>query len=308
MSYHHHSSFIRLGSSDVSIFGKTTPWDYLERLTSCLPGTDAFISAVKDSSRSSIARGRVWVRLALNEAALAEYLGALSWNKDLSKNYYSEGALIRDVEYFSMISTSLEQLKPIQFRLFIKDKDLDKPNYWKIVGINETSPSPNHSNASSASSSYNNIASITESHPPVEAVHTIPIAVTRTANNTTPPNSLPKHTQLSTSIESSSTLLPIPSPPASESGFPSAVYSGATTTDGIDPMLPPTIAASAPVTQIHRNEYSLLIDDLKGIVHQIVARGISGAVLTEHELCVQRFGCALENVLSHGLKEVCLNL
>jgi hypothetical protein len=88
---------------DINLFGSTHFWNYIEQLNKCLPGPEIkdLIRRVKECGRSSVARGRIFIRIALNEglynfyttwstfiASLSDYLRALIWNKDLTR-YHS---------------------------------------------------------------------------------------------------------------------------------------------------------------------------------------------------------------------------
>jgi hypothetical protein len=63
-----------LGLKNVAFFGSTTPWHYLQHVAHCLPGTDAFVTQVKELATTDWGRGRIAIRIALNEASLVEYL------------------------------------------------------------------------------------------------------------------------------------------------------------------------------------------------------------------------------------------
>jgi hypothetical protein len=58
-----------LSIKDVQLFGTTHYWNYLENIDQCLPGAEAkeIIRTVKELYKGNIARGRVFIRLALNQ-------------------------------------------------------------------------------------------------------------------------------------------------------------------------------------------------------------------------------------------------
>lgn len=71
---------------DLGLFGTTYPWHYIENLDKCLPGAEKdIIKRVKETNKGNIGRGRVFLRLCLNEKSLGEYLRALIWNTSLTE-------------------------------------------------------------------------------------------------------------------------------------------------------------------------------------------------------------------------------
>jgi len=62
--------------SDLSLFGTTHYWNYLENLDQCLPGVEAreVLRAVKELQKSSVGRGRVFILLALNRGNSGEII------------------------------------------------------------------------------------------------------------------------------------------------------------------------------------------------------------------------------------------
>ncbi|EGG24970.1 RUN domain-containing protein [Cavenderia fasciculata] len=121
------------GLKDVNFIGKTCFFDVLEHLPSCLPDTSRVIELAKDSCKTAMGRGRVVIRQALNEGALEIYLSALCYNQSIVKSYYKETAFLRNSEFSSTFLTLLQSLEHIQFGLVVRDRDMDKPNYWDEI-------------------------------------------------------------------------------------------------------------------------------------------------------------------------------
>eukprot|EP01132_Coremiostelium_polycephalum_P011211 gene11211-13736_t len=120
---------------DVNFIGGTFMWDFIQNLPKCLPGTSKIIELSKDCSKTSIGRGRIFIRLALNDGELGDYLSALYSNKELLRSFYKDNALFRNSEFSNLFLSLLGSLSHIQFSLVVKDKDLDKPNYWEEVAL-----------------------------------------------------------------------------------------------------------------------------------------------------------------------------
>eukprot|EP01116_Phalansterium_solitarium_P019977 TRINITY_DN5764_c0_g1_i1.p1 TRINITY_DN5764_c0_g1~~TRINITY_DN5764_c0_g1_i1.p1 ORF type:complete len:610 (+),score=192.92 TRINITY_DN5764_c0_g1_i1:183-2012(+) len=120
---------------DTSVFSKTTFWDFLENLPKCLPGMEAktFIALVKDLNKGSLGRGRIFIRMALNEKLLAEYLRALIWHPNLVSTYYKKTAILSIEEQVQVLMPSVETLDAFDFNLSVKDALLDADDYWQLV-------------------------------------------------------------------------------------------------------------------------------------------------------------------------------
>eukprot|EP01114_Cavostelium_apophysatum_P015360 TRINITY_DN4159_c0_g2_i1.p1 TRINITY_DN4159_c0_g2~~TRINITY_DN4159_c0_g2_i1.p1 ORF type:complete len:836 (+),score=150.92 TRINITY_DN4159_c0_g2_i1:187-2694(+) len=117
-------------------------WEVVERLNQSLPGIESLLTNVKDSSKNVTARGRIFIRTALNEAALADMITALVWNQELLKSYYKDNALLRSESRATTLTELLERLKPLHFTLFPNDKDFEKPNYWSSISLPITLAEP----------------------------------------------------------------------------------------------------------------------------------------------------------------------
>ena len=61
------------------IFSRTFFWDYVQLLDECVPDGKRVINLVKRYASTPHGRSRIFLRVALNEGALAEYLSALVW-------------------------------------------------------------------------------------------------------------------------------------------------------------------------------------------------------------------------------------
>ena len=70
--------------AEVVFFGQTLPYDYIQNLPKCLPHSPKIVEQSKQLGKTVVGRGRVFIRLALNEGSLAEYVNALMWNKPLT--------------------------------------------------------------------------------------------------------------------------------------------------------------------------------------------------------------------------------
>ncbi len=77
---------LHFGLNSISIFSTTTPWDYLQHLPRCLPDGSNIVEWSKSSYKTAIGRTRIFIRIALNENALSDYLGALAWNQEITRS------------------------------------------------------------------------------------------------------------------------------------------------------------------------------------------------------------------------------
>jgi len=120
------------GLKDISLFGSTFFWNYLENLDKCLPGPVAknILGKVKEINKGNLGRGRVFIRLTLNDGTLAEYIKALSWNSTLTESFYKEDAILRSDNLLNSFLSLLDITTTLKFNFVIKDKNLDDPDYW----------------------------------------------------------------------------------------------------------------------------------------------------------------------------------
>lgn len=124
---------LNYGLKDVSIFGKTLIWDYFSCLPECLPSGDELISKIKTWMKTDLGRGRVFIRYALNEQSLNQYMEALMWNKEITNKYYDSHSVMADDEYSGMFLMLLESLRTLKFKLVINDPNLNATDYWSFV-------------------------------------------------------------------------------------------------------------------------------------------------------------------------------
>jgi len=123
------------GLKDVSFFGTTYLWNYLENIDKCLPGTQKTLKIVKELSKTDIGRGRTFIRVAMNEDCLAEYLNGLWWNKEITDKYYHDFALTRNEEQNSIVMMLLNGLAVASFRVYLKPREMDDEIYWDSVKL-----------------------------------------------------------------------------------------------------------------------------------------------------------------------------
>ena len=77
----------------------------------------------------------MFLRIALNDGCLPEYLSALIWNRHILHSCYEERALLRDEEQSSTLILLIETLKKLRFRMFLKDPNLDRTDFWSTVKL-----------------------------------------------------------------------------------------------------------------------------------------------------------------------------
>lgn len=126
------------GMKDVGFFSSTVLWHYVENLARCLPGSQSkdLLHRIRETSKTDTGRGRLFLRAALNEGSLQEYLSALRFNEQLTKKYFHNYALLRTEDNCAIVMLLLESLAVLKFRLAVKpDKELDKEDYWSRVKL-----------------------------------------------------------------------------------------------------------------------------------------------------------------------------
>lgn len=123
------------GLDDWSLFGRTYFWSFVRHLGDCLPSTHSIIQSVSAATPSPCGRGRVFLRVLLNERAMAECLSALVWNTSLVAKHYRTTALVRREEDASIFLLLLENLNGVSFSLASVDPLLDDPDYWSKLQI-----------------------------------------------------------------------------------------------------------------------------------------------------------------------------
>lgn len=92
----------------------------------------------------------MFIRVALNDGSLTDYLNALQWNSSVTKyfidsdtlltlyfrKYYEEFAFFRQEDLGSIFVTLLDTLTAtVQFRLWLKIREIDKDDYWEYVKL-----------------------------------------------------------------------------------------------------------------------------------------------------------------------------
>lgn len=107
-------------------------WPFFQQVHSCLPGMEPVLSRIArlEHVTSSLGRGRAFVRAALNDHALAEYLRALVWKPDLIHRFYDVTALLRHDDQVSVFVDLLDSIATIRFDLCVDDSDLDREDKW----------------------------------------------------------------------------------------------------------------------------------------------------------------------------------
>ncbi|KAL6067256.1 Differentially expressed in FDCP 8, variant 2 [Balamuthia mandrillaris] len=122
------------GLNNTAFFGTSCFWSYVQHLESSLPGTGTIVKTAKKLGRSDLGKGRLFLRLALNEGSIHEYLSALLWNTALTTKHYQEASFLRS-EYGEEFLKALEQLVPLRFSYKLNDKDLELPNFWSLITL-----------------------------------------------------------------------------------------------------------------------------------------------------------------------------
>lgn len=82
--------------------------------------------------KTSLGMFRLWIRVALNDAALGQYLNALIWNKALVTKYYTPQSLLFSEQIHLMLPV-LETLTTIHFKLAMIVPGLESADYWQKV-------------------------------------------------------------------------------------------------------------------------------------------------------------------------------
>lgn len=78
----------------------------------------------------------MFLRIGFNDKGLSEYISALCYNDGVTDNYYEKNSIVRDMLTSIKVVEIIQKLTShINFRLLIKDKKLDIPNYWELVYV-----------------------------------------------------------------------------------------------------------------------------------------------------------------------------
>ncbi|XP_066430934.1 protein RUFY3-like [Eleutherodactylus coqui] len=101
-------------------------WGPLELVEKLVPEAAEITASVKDlpGLRTPVGRGRAWLRLALMQKKLSEYMKALINRKDLMSEFYEPNALMMEEEG-AIISGLLVGLNVIDANFCMKGEDLD---------------------------------------------------------------------------------------------------------------------------------------------------------------------------------------
>uniref|UniRef100_A0A6I8QLT6 RUN and FYVE domain containing 3 n=1 Tax=Xenopus tropicalis TaxID=8364 RepID=A0A6I8QLT6_XENTR len=101
-------------------------WGPLELVEKLVPEAAEITASVKDlpGLRTPVGRGRAWLRLALMQKKLSEYMKALINRKDLLSEFYEPNALMMEEEG-AIISGLLVGLNVIDANFCMKGEDLD---------------------------------------------------------------------------------------------------------------------------------------------------------------------------------------
>lgn len=116
----------------TGFFGPSTPWEFLKQIEKCLPGSKHMIPLCVQYGKTSLGMFRLWIRVALNDAALGQYLNALIWNKQLVTKYYTPQSLLFSEQMHLMLPV-LETLTTIHFKLAVAAPGLESSDYWQKV-------------------------------------------------------------------------------------------------------------------------------------------------------------------------------
>lgn len=88
----------------------------------------------------------MFIRIALNESSLVDYMNALRFNTELTsyviflcfltqRKYYFEYAIMRNEEFYSTFMMLLDSFANVHFRLFLKVKTIDQEEYWHDLSL-----------------------------------------------------------------------------------------------------------------------------------------------------------------------------
>lgn len=130
--FQYNTSFFRMFTG-----GASSPFEWLERLPDCLPGTQYLIDTARNSTQSSIARVRIFFRLALNDKTIHECLRALSWDQKWTASHFKEWAIMRNPMQLTSLITKLEPLSAIDFKLMTVELivPLARADYWSVANL-----------------------------------------------------------------------------------------------------------------------------------------------------------------------------
>ncbi|XP_071808482.1 RUN and FYVE domain-containing protein 2-like isoform X3 [Asterias amurensis] len=115
-----------LKSKKTFLEKKKSFWGALESLEKTTPDAEDITDSVRNlpGIKTSLGRGRAWLRLALMQKNLADYFKALLERKDILSEWYDQNALLLEEEA-AVIAGLLVGLNVIDCNLCLKGDDLD---------------------------------------------------------------------------------------------------------------------------------------------------------------------------------------
>uniref|UniRef100_A0A8C1N194 RUN domain-containing protein 3B n=1 Tax=Cyprinus carpio TaxID=7962 RepID=A0A8C1N194_CYPCA len=132
----------------VSWFGYESPrsfWDYIRIACSKVPHSCIHSIENMENVRSSKAKGRAWIRVALMEKRLSEYISAALRDFKTTRRFYEEGAIVLGEEA-GLLADTLIGLNAIDFSFCLKGEGLDEScpaviDYTPYLKFTQTSDS-----------------------------------------------------------------------------------------------------------------------------------------------------------------------
>uniref|UniRef100_A0A8C2Z6Z1 RUN domain-containing protein 3B n=1 Tax=Cyclopterus lumpus TaxID=8103 RepID=A0A8C2Z6Z1_CYCLU len=108
-------------------FGYESPrsfWDYLKAACSKVPHNCIRSIESMENVRSSKAKGRAWIRVALMEKRLSEYISSALKDLKITRRFYEDGAIMLGEEA-GLLADTLIGLNTIDFSFCLKGESLD---------------------------------------------------------------------------------------------------------------------------------------------------------------------------------------
>lgn len=90
---------------------------------------------VKESGLNSLGKARLFIRCSLNEKCLGDYLNALQSQPNLTKQFYDEHSILHNEDQVHVLLQLLDSLKSIDFGIFAKDPQIQRPDYYSHVKL-----------------------------------------------------------------------------------------------------------------------------------------------------------------------------
>eukprot|EP01135_Chromosphaera_perkinsii_P007858 Nk52_evm50s1020 gene=Nk52_evmTU50s1020 len=103
--------------------GGVSMWDVVQNIT--YPDGIKKIGHGLRNVKTGVGQGMAWIRLALNEGTLEDYVRILTSDKNLLFTYYRKDALLNDMEHAMVFESFLIGIRSMAFGLFVDDPDLD---------------------------------------------------------------------------------------------------------------------------------------------------------------------------------------